>query len=140
MKFSFITSVLLTAVVTLTPTSQVRGDEVTPLTEQMEIMDDAYKAFRRETDPEKGAALAREAQDAILKAIPLVPQLVADIADPAARAKAVVAYKIKTTQLFQIYCDVELAFLESDLDAVAEKVKQLREMKKEGHDEFMKDE
>ena len=53
----------------------VRADD-SPLAKEMEKLDDAYKAFRRETDPAKGAAAAREAQGTVLKAIPLVPAMV----------------------------------------------------------------
>ena len=48
----------------------------TPLAKQMDEMNDAYKAMRRETDPTKGAELARTAQDAIVKAIVELPEMV----------------------------------------------------------------
>jgi soluble cytochrome b562 len=112
----------------------------TPLAKQMEAMNDAYKAFRREKDPAKGAALAREAQDAALKGIPEVPELVQSMAAGEAKAKAIVAYRKSMGQLFITLCQVEEAFLANDLDKVAELVETLKDIKKEGHDQFMDEE
>ena len=44
--------------------ARAQDKEETPLGKQMEAMDDAFKGFRRETDPVKGATEARAAQDA----------------------------------------------------------------------------
>jgi hypothetical protein len=112
----------------------------TPLTERMDEVDGAYKAFRREQDPAKGAAAARDAQEATLKAILETPALISKIADPAAKAKAVAAYRKTMGRLFITLCEVEEAFLAKDLDKVAELVETLKSLKKEGHDQFMEEE
>ncbi|MEI6818318.1 MAG: hypothetical protein WCL19_01820, partial [Verrucomicrobiota bacterium] len=52
------------------------AEEHSVLAKQMESMNDAFKALRRETDPVKGAAEARAAQQAALKAAAEVPELI----------------------------------------------------------------
>jgi hypothetical protein len=126
------------AALAISPSQAVADD--TPLAKQMEEVDDAYKAFRREQDPVKGAAAARDAQNGALKAIGETPALISKIADPAAKAKALVAYRKMMGQLFISLCEVEEAFQNKDLAKVAEIVETLKSLKKEGHDQFMEDE
>ncbi|WP_193212087.1 cytochrome b562 [Luteolibacter marinus] len=130
--------VMLLATACLVPTP-VRADDDSPLAKQMESLDDAYKGFRREKDPAKGAALAREAQDAVLKAVPMVPGLIESMPDGEDKAKAIAAYRTQMGQLFVALCEVESAFVAKDLDKVAELVNTLKSQKKKGHDEFMED-
>lgn len=115
------------------------ADEDTPLAKQMEAMNDAYKAMRRETDPAKGAALAREAQDAMVKAIVETPTLVTDMPDGPEKAKASAEYRKMMGMLISTLADMELAFLEGDMDKVKEVVDKMRESKKAGHDKFMEE-
>ncbi len=112
----------------------------TPLAKQMDAMNDAYKAMRRETDPAKGAALAREAQDAMIIAIKEIPTLVTDMPDGDEKAKASAEYRKMMGQLIATLADMELAFLDNDMDQVKEVVDAMRSSKKEGHDKFMEDE
>ncbi len=112
----------------------------TPLAEQMEAMNDAYKAMRRETDAAKGATLAKEAQDAMVKAITETPELVKAMPDGPDKAKASAEYRKMMGSLISTLASMELAFLDNDLDKVKEIVDTMREMKKEGHDKFMEDE
>jgi len=115
------------------------ADEETPLAKQMEAMNDAYKAMRRETDPAKGAALAREAQDAMVKAIVETPTLVKDMPDGPEKAKASAEYRKMMGMLIATLGDMELAFLEGNMDKVKEVVNKMRESKKAGHDKFMEE-
>jgi len=115
------------------------ADEETPLAKQMEAMNDAYKAMRRETDPAKGAALAREAQDAMVKAIVEIPTLVTDMPDGPEKAKASAEYRKMMGMLIATLGDMELAFLEGNMDKVKEVVDKMRESKKAGHDKFMEE-
>lgn len=103
-------------------------------------MNDAYKAFRKETDPAKGAALAREAQEAVAKGLTGVPELVAKMPDGAEKAKAAAAYRKMMGQLYVALCEVEEAFLAGNTGEVAKIVEAMKEMKKEGHNKFMEDE
>jgi ABC-type transport system substrate-binding protein len=130
--------VMLLATACLIPTP-VRADD-TPMAKQMELIDDAYKAFRRETDPAKGAKAAREAQDAVLKAIPMVPAMVEAMPAGEAKDKALVSYRTQMGKLFVTFCEVEAAFQAKDLAKVTALVDTLKGQKKEGHDEFIEEE
>ena len=116
-----------------------RADD-SPLAKEMETLDDAYKAFRRETDPVKGAKAAREAQESVLKAIPLVPAMLEKMPAGEAKEKALASYRLQMGKLFVSLCEVEAAFVAKDLPKVAELVTTLKGQKKEGHDEFIEDE
>lgn len=112
----------------------------TPLGAQMEIVGNAYKSLRTEQDPEKGAATAREVQQAILKAAALLPGSITKLADAAAKAKAGAEYRMMVGRLFVTFCEVEQAFLARDLAKVATLVEALKAQKKAGHDRFMEEE
>jgi len=112
----------------------------TPLAKQMEIMNDAYKAMRKDDiDPAKGATLAREAQDAMVKAIAEIPELVKAMPDGPDKAKASAGYRKMMGTLISTLADMELAFLNKDLVKVKTIVEQMKESKKQGHDKFMKE-
>ncbi len=114
----------------------LRAAEDTELHKQMEAMNDAYKALRKETDPAKGAALAHEAQTWAIKSTLEVPQMVKDMTDPAEKAKAEVSYRKMMAKMIISLCEVEEAFQAGNLDKVAEIVEALKDEKKEGHDKF----
>lgn len=137
MKKIIFPAILLAASV-LAPV-QVRAQDDTPLAKEMEKLDDAYKGFRKETDPDKGAASAREAQEAVLKAIPLIPAML-EKAPADVKAKGVAAYRAQMGRLFVTLCEVESAFIAKDLDKVATLVDSIKGSKKEGHDTFMEEE
>lgn len=118
----------------------VYAQDSTPLGEQMDAMNDAYKQMRRETDPAKGATLARTAQDAMIKAITENPDLVTAMPEGPDKSKALAAYRKMMGNLIATLAEMELAFLNNDLEKVQEIVEQMREMKKQGHDQFMEEE
>jgi soluble cytochrome b562 len=118
----------------------VSAEEETPLGKQMEAMNDAYKAFRKETDPAKGAALAREAQVAVAKGLTEAPAMLAKMPEGPEKAKASADYRKMMGQLFVALCEVEEAFLNGKVDQVATIVDRLKEMKKSGHEKFMEEE
>lgn len=118
----------------------LHAEEETPLGKQMESFNDAYKAFRRETDPVKGAAQAREAQAAVIKSLSEMPAMLAKMPDSPAKSKATVEYRKMMAKVFVALCEVEEAFLEGKIEKVAGIVESLKEMKKAGHDKFMEDE
>lgn len=111
-----------------------------PLGGQMETVGDAFKALRGEQDPDKGAATARAAQDAVLKAIPLLPKTVTKLEDAAAKARAAAEYRLMMGLLYVTFCEVEQAFLAKDLAKVATLMDALKTYKKDGHTRFMEDE
>jgi soluble cytochrome b562 len=130
---------LLTCAVGLLMAPTVVAEEETPLGKQMEAMNDAYKAFRRETDPVKGAALAREAQQAALKSAAETPSMLAKMPDSPEKAKALVEYRKMIGKLFISFCEVEEAFLNGKIEDVANIVESLKDQKKTGHDKFMEE-
>ena len=115
-------------------------EEETPLGKQMEVMNDAFKAFRNETDPVKGATQAREAQQAALRSALEMPEIFKTMPDGPEKAKAVLEYRKMIGKLFVALCEVEEAFVAGKMNEVATIVASIKEMKKTGHDKFMKDE
>jgi soluble cytochrome b562 len=131
--------IILMACAALVAAPVLRAED-TPLAEQMGAMNDAYKAFRKETDPAKGAALAREAQAALVKGLAETPEMVAKMPDGPDKAKAGAAYRKMMGKLYVTLCEVEEAFLAGKTEEVAKLVEAMKEMKKAGHDKFMEDE
>ena len=130
---------LLTALASVTIFSQASFADDTPLAEQMDIMNDAYKAFRREEDPAKGAALALEAQLAMMKAINETPELVKDMPDGPEKMKASADYRKMMGMLIASLAEVEIAFLDGDTAKVTELITTLRASKKEAHGKFIEE-
>lgn len=116
------------------------AEEHTELENQMESMDDAFKGFRRETDPVKGAAQAREAQTAALKSAMELPAMVKAMPDGPEKTKASVEYRKMMGKLFVVFCEAEEAFLAGKMEDVATLVNSLKDLKKEGHDKFIEEE
>lgn len=123
----------------LGPAFAAEDHDVTPLGKQMEIFNDAYKAFRKETDPVKGAEQVREAQQAVLKGMGELPSLLAKMPDGRDKEMAAMQYRKMMGRLFVTLCEVEEAFLTGKTDDVARLVETLKEMKKAGHDKFMEE-
>ena len=119
--------------------SIVRAEDETPLGKQMEAMNDAFKAFRRETDPVKGAVTAREAQVAAIKAALETPALVKEMPEGPEKVKAALEYRKLMAKLLTSLCEVEEAFLNGKLEDVAKIVEGLKGQKKEGHEKFIKE-
>jgi hypothetical protein len=130
---------LLLASALMLPTP-VRAEEDTPLAKEMEKVDEAFKGFRRETDPVKGAKAAREAQEGVIKALAFTPALIEKMPAGEAKEKAIIGYRTQMGQLFVTFCEVEAAFVAKDLPGVAKLVESVKGAKKKGHDEFMEEE
>lgn len=114
-------------------------DKETPLGKQMESFSDAYKAFSREKDPVKGAALAREAQQAVIQALGESPEMLTAMPDGPDKAKASAEFRKMMGQVLVSLCEVEEAFLAGNTEEVAKISASLRKMKKSGHDKFMEE-
>lgn len=137
MKSKFFIAAFAASLIFAAPAS---ADEDNPLAKQMEVMNDAYKAMRRLEDLTKGPALAREAQDAMIKAIVESPEMVKAMPDGPDKAKASAQYRIMMGNLIATLAQLELAFLDGDKAKVDEIIGKMRDSKKEGHDKFMEDE
>ena len=114
-------------------------EEHTALGKQMETINDAFKAFRSETNAAKGAAEARDAQVALIKGMGEVPELIKDMPEGPERAKALAKFKTEIAKLYVTLCEVEVAFLDGKMGEVTKLVDSLKQQKKAGHKEFMKD-
>jgi soluble cytochrome b562 len=112
----------------------------TPLGKQMESFNDAFKAFRKETDPAKCAALAREAQAAVVKTLTETPELVKKMADGPEKAKAAAEYRKMMGKVYVSLCELEEAYLNGKVEDANKILGSMREMKKAGHDKFMEEE
>lgn len=112
----------------------------TPLGMQMEAMNDAYKSFRRETDPAKGAEQAREAQQAVIKSVVETPTVIKEMPEGPDKVKAAVEFRKMMGKLLVSLCEVEEAFLNGKIEDVAKIVDDLKAQKKAGHEKFVKDE
>jgi hypothetical protein len=112
----------------------------TPLAKQMETTSDAMKALAKETDPVKGAILAREAQDSVIKGLGLVPEMIGSMPDGEEKTKALADYRKMMSQAVVIFCDIEIAFVDKKLDVVAKLVADAKSLKKEGHNKYIEEE
>lgn len=104
---------------------------------EMEAASGAFKALAKETDAEKGAQQARKAQEAILKAMPELPKMVADMADGAEKDKAALQYRKMMGQAYVAFCELEEAFLNGKIADVPAMVASLKTLKKAGHQQFI---
>ena len=123
----------------LTARAEEEKDQ-TKLGEQMEAANDAFKALRRETDPLKGAAHAREAQQAVLKSLMEIPAMVVKMPEGPEKAKAAAEYRKMVGKVFVTFCEIEEAFLNGKTDEVPKLIDSLKEQKKTGHDKFVEEE
>jgi len=109
------------------------------LHKQMEVVGDAYKAIRKETDPAKGAELARQAQEAVLKGLTETPERIAKLPE-AERPKALANYRTMLGKTFVGFSEIEEAFLANDLAKVKTLMESQRDLKKEGHQKYAEEE
>ncbi len=118
--------------------SPIAGAEETDsvLDKHMEGVSDAYKATKREQDGQKGAALAREAQNHFIKSFHETPKLVAKMAEGPAKQAAMARYRKMISESLVVVCELESAFLAGKLDEVAKLRDRLTEMRNAAHEEF----
>ncbi len=116
------------------------ADTETPLGKQMESFNDSFKAFRKESDPAKCAALARDAQTAVAKTLGETPELVKKMAEGPEKAKAAAEYRKMMGKVYVALCELEEAYLDGKTEEANKILGSMREMKKAGHDKFMEEE
>jgi hypothetical protein len=110
-----------------------------PLARQMSELDDAYKALKKETDPEKGAAAARVAQQALVLGLAELPEMLKKMPDGPAKAAAVAEYRKLMGQSYVVFCEIEQAFLAGKIDQIEGLIENLKAIKKMGHQKFIED-
>lgn len=131
---------LILAAFTVFIAAPLHAEKHTPLGEQMERFNDAYKALRKVEDAGKAVALTREAQQSVIQSLSEVPALVKEMPDGPAKSKAAAEYRKMMGEVFVTLCEMETLYLEGKTDEAAEKLRGLRSVKKKGHDQFMEDE
>ena len=110
-----------------------------PLARQMSEIDDAYKALKKETDPEKGAASARVAQQALVLGLAELPEMLKKMPDGPAKAAAAAEYRKLMGQCYVIFCEIEQAFLAGKVEQIEGLINNLKAVKKTGHQKFIEE-
>lgn len=129
------------SLICLAPLHAARADaeEAKSLIQWMEEFDMAYQGFRRETDPAKALPIVREGQVAFLQSMALLPPMVEKMPDGAEKDKAIATYRMMMAEVYLTLANLELAFLDGDMEAVAAHVKTIRESRRTGHERFMEE-
>ena len=110
-----------------------------PLARQMSEIDDAYKALKKESDPEKGAAAARVAQQALALGLAELPEMLKKMPDGPAKAAAAAEYRKLMAQCYVVFCEIEQAFLAGKIDQIEGLIENFKAIKKMGHQKFIED-
>ena len=97
------------------------------------------RSCRKETAPVKCAALAREAQAVVAKALGEIPELGKKMPDGPEKAKAAADYRKMMGKVYVSLCEVEEAYLAGNAEEAGKILGSMRELKKTGHDKFMED-
>ncbi len=119
--------------------SSLKAEE-SRLGKQMEIMAKSFKAIGKETDPAKGAALAREAQLATVAGMAEVPEMLAKMPDGQEKTKALANYRTMMAKALVAFCQMEEAFLAGNTTEVTKLVDEVKSLRKAGHDRYMEEE
>ena len=122
---------------TLLPVAHGNEEKKTPLGEQMSAFEDLYKAMRDEQDPQQAAAMARKAENHLIKALSYSPAVLGEIKDSSSRAKAEAKYRRMISQTLVLMCQIEEAYLKGDLASVKRLRSIMMKLKEAGHDEFV---
>jgi soluble cytochrome b562 len=111
-----------------------------PLAKQMEALDDAFKGFRKEKDAAKGAAQAREAQQALIRGFGETPLMLTKMPDGPEKETAAAQFRVMMAAVLVKLCEAEHKFLTGDMAGIEKIVADLKDLRKQGHDKFMEDE
>lgn len=113
--------------------------EESALAKQMEVLNDAFKAFRKETDPEKAAAQVREAHQAVLKSIGESPEMLVKMPEGREKMVALAEYHKMMGQLLVTLSELELSFLSGKKEETTRLLEAMKDLKKKGHNQFMEE-
>ena len=135
-----ILSMLLACLMGMSPWINAEEDgSESPLARHMSELDDAYKALKKETDPEKGAASARVAQQALVMGFAEMPEMLKKMPDGPAKSAAAAEYRKLMGQCYVIFCEIEQAFLTGKVEQVEGLIENLKAVKKTGHQKFIEE-
>lgn len=123
---------------------QADDEEDHPLLAEMEEISGGLKGLRRLARSDDkwtaSAALIRKVQANALKAISIVPKEVEALEDGPEKMKALADSRRLMGQMYMALCALELAFLNEDQEAVDAAYDLCKDIKKEGHEKYYKDE
>ena len=121
-----------------TPDAKIE-EKAKSLGDYMSVISDSLKAMRkvdRDEDWKKGAELARQASDAAFHCIQKIPQNISNIPDQAIQQRAMADYRRLSALAYASLCQLELAYLAEDADAVKAAKSEVFAIRKEGHDKY----
>ena len=118
-------------------------EEETPLAEAMDEMSGSLKALRRlARDPDrwsKSAESVRNGAAACIKAMAYMPAQIEKMPAGPEKAKAEADSRRLMGLTLAAYSELELAFLAEDEDKVEEIIDKLKDLKKESHERYNKE-
>lgn len=131
-------AIILASLFLITPAF---SEDTTELGNNMDELSSQLKSLRRVDDGDwaEKVAVAQRAQEALLKCFPLIPALVEKTADAAEKGKQVAHYRQLLAENMVLLCKLELAFHAEDEDLSDDILRQLKEVKKKGHTEYIED-
>lgn len=125
----------------MSASSLVASDEDSVLHEKMEQVNRSLKLLRRAGDDyEKAAGLVQEAQAVMLECFPLVPYQVEKMPDGKEKSVAIANYKKLMAESYKRLCDLELAYFSGDIDKIDDALDEVKDSRKDGHEEFIEQE
>ena len=123
---------------------QADDDEMTPLAKEMDEIAGALKGLRRlKRSPDRWTASAEAIRKVLPnaeKCIPMVPREIEALPDGPEKTKALADSRRYMGMMYVALCELELAFLNEDEDAVEAAIDKCNDIKKESHDKYYKDE
>lgn len=119
----------------------LHADEDTPMATEMKKASKALKMLRK-TDPKDWTALAelaREAATAFLNSMSYEAALIKDMPDGEKKDLALADSKRMMGLCYAALCELEIAYLKKDAKLVKEAVSNYKDLKSDGHDEYIAD-
>lgn len=140
LKLTMITLKSMTAsaaIVTMSAMSVVVADE-TPLAKEMSETSSALKSLRKiaKDDYSGGAAAARKAHEHFLKGMAYTARMIEDMAAGPNKVKALADQRRLNGLAYAALCELEMAYLAEDEEAIDVAMTKVKKVKKEGHKKY----
>lgn len=136
MKQSFIHKLTVFSTLMLLACAPAHADDETPLSKEMDELSSTLKSLRKAEGWEAKAEIARKAQEYCLAGLKYLPRQFKEMPEGKEKAKATADYKRLTADAYSAICQLEIAFLNEDEDAVDEALSLIKEVKKSGHKKY----
>jgi len=130
----------MTALAFVLPITSVHAqdDDETPMAREMDAAGDALKLLRRikPTDYAAGAKAARTAHEALRRSMEYTPAQIEKMPEGAEKVKAIADARMLLGLSYVAVCELELAYLSEDQEAITAAIKKVKESRKVGHDAY----